>query len=204
MFLRILAVHNRPSVKKRKKTFEKMQTFKISDAIDAKEFKYPVVIGLTGPKGVGKTTLAHRIGGSLISFSTPIKKMLEVIVPKINIYEEKETQLPGFPEGVNARRLLQSLGTEFGRNHYPDIWVNFVEEKIAEEVDIWEHNQVYREFPLRIIIDDVRFRNEAEMIHRHKGEVWRLKRKGVEYLEDHVSERALPDEIIDKEIIADE
>jgi len=86
-----------------------MQTFKISNAINGKEFNYPIVIGLTGPKGVGKTTLAHRIGGTLISFSTPIKKMLEVILPRINIYEEKEKQLPGFPEGISARTLLQSL-----------------------------------------------------------------------------------------------
>jgi len=63
---------------------------------------------------------------------------------------------------------------------------------------------VYREFPPRIIIDDVRFRNEAEMIRRHDGEIWRLKREGVDYSEDHVSEVALPDELIDKEIIVDE
>ena len=181
-----------------------MQTFKISNAINGKEFNYPIVIGLTGPKGVGKTTLAHRIGGTIISFSTPIKKMLEVILPRINIYEEKEKPLPGFPEGITARTLLQSLGTEWGRLHYPDIWVNFVEEKVAEEIGIWKYNHVYREFPPRIIIDDVRFRNEAEMIRRHDGEIWRLKREGVDYSEDHASEVALSDELIDKEIIVDE
>jgi hypothetical protein len=178
-----------------------MQTFKISETGEGSEFTYPKVIGLSGVKGVGKSTFAHQIGGEVISLASPIKKMLEVIVPKIFIYEEKERDIPGFPKGVNARLLMQTLGTEWGRNHYPEIWINFVEEKIAEAQGRWKVTDCYSQ---RIIVDDIRFKNEADMIRRNKGEVWRLKRAGVETNDSHVSEAGVPDELVDKEILLDE
>ena len=181
-----------------------MQTFKISETGEGKEFAYPKLIGLSGLKGVGKTTFAFQIGGHVISLATPIKKMLEVIVPKIYIYEEKEADIPGFPDGVNARVLMQTLGTGWGRNLYPEIWLNFVEEKIAEVQREWkDHDNGDDLFINRIIVDDIRFENEAEMIRRNKGEVWRLKRAGVETNDSHISEAGVPDELVDKEILLD-
>jgi hypothetical protein len=182
-----------------------MQTFKISETGEGEEFAYPKLIGLSGLKGVGKTTFAFQIGGHVISLASPIKKMLEVIVPKIYIYEEKEADIPGFPDGVNARLLMQTLGTEWGRNLYPDIWLNFVEEKIAETQSKWANGMDNEDdmFTHRIVVDDIRFENEAEMIRRNKGEVWRLKRAGVETSDAHISEAGVPDELIDKEILLD-
>ena len=53
----------------------------------------------------------------------------------------------------------------------------------------------------RIVIDDVRFPNEAEMIRARGGKIWRLSRKGFEPSGDsHVSEAGLPDELIDGEV----
>ena len=169
-----------------------MQTLKISQENEKAE--YPRLIGLAGIKGVGKTTFAFQVGGDVISLATPIKKMLEVIVPKLFIYEEKESSIPGFPEGVNARRLMQTLGTDWGRNIYPDIWLNFVEEKIVE---------TQAKSSQRIIIDDIRFKNEAEMIRRNNGEIWRLKRAGVRTEDNHISEAGISDDLIDKEIWLD-
>ena len=89
-----------------------MQTLTYSEARDG---TYPYLIGLAGHKGVGKTTMAHWIGGlwgepksyEILSLAKPIKDMLAVIIPKLYIYEEKEKQIPGFPEGVTARQLMQ-------------------------------------------------------------------------------------------------
>ena len=104
-----------PSAKEGQKTIKTMQTFTLSKDINSKEFTFPRLIGLTAPKGMGKTTFANRIGGEILSLATPIKHMLELIIPKIYIYEEKEKQVPGFAEGITARVLMQRLGTEFGR-----------------------------------------------------------------------------------------
>tara|TARA_B100000212_G_scaffold340513_2_gene321288 strand:- start:355 stop:930 length:576 start_codon:yes stop_codon:yes gene_type:complete len=187
-----------------------MQTLTIGEARDA---KYPDLIGLAGNKGVGKTTLAHDIGAlwsepskgyEVLSLAKPIKKMLEVIIPKIFIYEEKEKEIPGFPDGVTARSLMQSLGTEWGRNTYPDIWLNFVEIEIFNIRQTWTQQHCYTEFPTQIIVDDIRFPNEARMIKRLGGEVWKLTRKGVNSLDNHSSEQGLSEELVDKEIILDE
>jgi energy-coupling factor transporter ATP-binding protein EcfA2 len=174
-----------------------MQTYKISQAISGEEFKFPPIIGLTGHKGVGKSTLANALGGEIISFATPIKKMLEVIIPKRYIYEDKEDQIIGFPEGVTGRKCLQSLGTEWGRAMYSDIWINFAEIEIVEHQDEAKRQQLSG----RIIIDDVRFENECRMIRRLKGEVWRVIRNGVGNNDQHISEAGLPDELISKQIV---
>ena len=63
--------------------------------------------------------------------------------------------------GVTGRSLLQSLGTEWGRNIVgQDIWVQAMEQKFQSSYA-----------PLRII-DDLRFENEAHMVRRLGGEVW--------------------------------
>ena len=202
MLMRILAICYRAFIEARKETKKSMQTYKISEALEAEEFEFPSVIGLTGTKGIGKSTFANRVGGHILSLSTPIKEMLSVIVDKKYLYDEKEEQIPGFPEGLNGRKLLQTLGTEWGRMLYPGIWLNKTHDIIADLI-AWASAADYQSF--RVIVDDVRFKNEALMIKELKGEVWRVKRNGFTPLEDdHTSEEGLSDEYIDKEIIVNE
>jgi len=48
-----------------------------------------------------------------------------------------------------------------------------------------------------VVIDDVRFPNEAEMIRRLGGELWLVDRPNVVYEGDHASEGALADVVPD-------
>ena len=176
-----------------------MQTYKISEAVNTEEFTFPSVIGLTGPKGVGKSTFAQKIGGEILSLSMPIKKMLEVIIPSKYLYDLKEEQIPGFPEGITARHCLQTLGTEWGRAMHPNIWITPVHDRIADLI-AWASATDHPSF--RCVVDDIRFPNEAKMIHDLGGEVWKIRREGFEQLQDsHSSENGLPENEIDKEII---
>jgi len=153
----------------------------------------PKLLGLAGNKGVGKSTYAERLIaqvdlGIISSFAEPIRDMLETLIGKRHLRDKKEETVPWL--GVTGRRCLQTLGTEWGRDIIDkDIWV-----KVAErEIFLLGHE-------VTIIFDDLRFENEAEMIKRRGGEVWRLTREGVSNDISHCSEHGIPDELVDKEI----
>jgi hypothetical protein len=157
------------------------------------------IIGLTGPKGVGKSTYAKSIENAVIlSFATPIKKMLEVILPGKRYLNFKEEPIPGFPDGINARKMLQELGTTWGREGsagYANIWVDLAYKAALPYIG-----------KKTIIFDDIRFPNEGWAIRRwgctHEvvTEVVHISRKGYEPdpNDNHVSEAGLPRGMIDK------
>lgn len=161
------------------------------------------IIGLTGPKGVGKSTYAKTIEGAVIlSFATPIKEMLKIILPDQKYLYFKEEQIVGFPDGINARKMLQELGTNWGREGpggkkipYPNIWVDLAYKAALPFIG-----------KKTIVFDDIRFTNEYRAIrkwgHAHEvlSEIVHISRKGHEPDENdhHVSEAGLPKGVIDR------
>ena len=133
-----------------------------------------LVIGFSGLKGSGKTTAAEYMvthhGFICMSFAQPIKDMLRVLgVLKDWPKEEPHPLLCG----MTPRHALQTLGTEWGRVMIGgDIWVNIVKDWIKNSKAL-----------NRIVIDDVRFKNERAMIEElnelpnHRGLVGCISRK---------------------------
>ena len=150
------------------------------------------LIGLCGPKGIGKTTFAKLQDARVLSFAGPIKRMLRQILPPGDwLGERKEDQLPDFPEGITPRVMLQSLGTAWGRNLDSDIWV----------IPAMREAEYFMRMDGRVIFDDVRFANEAVAIRAAGGKVYRVVRKDFEVSNDpHISELGLPEELIDGEV----
>lgn len=155
------------------------------------------VIGLTGPKTVGKTTIANAISDNvdklvyILSFATPLRAMLSSIgVEDLNLYSPqfKEEKIEGL--GKSARELLQTLGTDWGRKMvHPNIWLwamsNSLEQARLDSVDL-------------IVIDDCRFNNEADWIREIGGSVILLEREGHEYgVDAHATEKPIAKSKID-------
>jgi len=150
------------------------------------------IIALTGAKTVGKTTTARALKTRLVSttgarchilsFADPIRDMIRAMgVDKYYLQTaNKEKPIDGLG-GHSVRTLLQTLGTDWGR------------ETVSREIWIWAMRKKLEAItPGDVaIIDDCRFDNEAELVNAIGGEVWHLTRLGIEYGGDHASEKPI-------------
>jgi len=142
------------------------------------------IIGLCGFIGSGKNTVAEQLSSSYgyapVSFAGVLKdavaatfgwdrQMLEGIDEndrnereKVDNWWAKRLGLPKF----SPRWALQYIGTDVMRKYFhPDIWVFAAERRLLEHKD-----------KKSVVISDVRFPNEMEMIRNNGGEIWWVKR----------------------------
>ena len=148
-----------------------------------------MIIGLYSPAAQsGKTTVAQYLqerGYCRLPFAQPMRDMLSVMLSDLgysedlithHLHVDKEALVPEL--GVSVRHLLRTLGTEWGRDCVsPSVWL-----------DVWLSKARRKSF---VVVDDVRFTNEAELIRLLGGEVWRITRPGVVRTTEHASEGGL-------------
>lgn len=150
----------------------------------------PRLIGLysTAPRS-GKSTVADFLwqarGYRVESFARPLKRMAETLILSLGVAPEelddyaanrKEETIPAL--GTSYRQLLQTLGTEWGRDMiHPDIWVRASLGRVSGR----DH----------VVFDDVRFPNEAEAILERGGQVWKIERPSASVTHQHTSDGAL-------------
>lgn len=136
------------------------------------------LIGLAGLAGCGKSTAAKWLVGHYgferYRMAGPLKAMArEFCLTAQQIDgDQKETPIPWL-NGVTPRYIMQTLGTEFGRDLiHPDVWVRIAERKIRPYLESPKDDWL---FPGKdIVIDDIRFENEVDMVRRLGGKVYRI------------------------------
>lgn len=157
------------------------------------------LIGLAGRKRSGKDTVGRLIDKlattptdvTPLSFAGPMRDGIAVMFG-IDMSDAQERETPVLL-GVSRRHLMQTLGTEWGRQLiHPDLWLHVLEQRMVDVFSDEDHGDV----PL-VIVTDVRMPNEAELIRRHGGQVWRVERPGLAATDTHVSEVPLPDQYVD-------
>lgn len=158
------------------------------------------VFAFTGLAGSGKDSAADALQTcpffAKVSFADPIRDMLSAIgVPVKAIYERnspfgKEDPLPNFC-GVSLRRMMQTLGTEWGRDQIdPNFWVALTSHKI-------QRNRNLKKFS---VITDLRFDNEAKMIKDLGGVIIKINAAGKSFAGStysHTSESGIDSKFID-------
>ena len=139
------------------------------------------LIGIAGRARSGKDTVANfivaAIGGYRYSFADPIRAMLVPLgVDLSDPYWQARKEEPIPALGVSPRRMMQTLGTEWGRQLInPDLWL------------IMAHQRLLQNGP-GMVISDVRFDNEAAWIRKHGGRIIHVIRPDAKAVEAHASE----------------
>lgn len=148
-----------------------------------------MIIGFAGRKQVGKSTAALQLvdaGFIRYSFAETLKLMANVLLVQLGLsaadiraaYADKERVIESL--GVSLRHLLQTLGTDWGRQQiHSDLWLLCARAFFEQSRG------------LDVVIDDVRFENEAALIREMGGMIIHLRRGDSEGHDEHVSEAGI-------------
>ncbi len=157
-----------------------------------------MIIGLSGLAGVGKDTVADFLvrhhAFEKVALADPMKHFCK------EVFGFTVEQLWGPSAARNAidprygkapREALQTLGTQWGRAFYENVWVDRAIRSAQERLRFYRSDGV--------VIPDVRFLNEREAIQAAGGQVWRIVRTDASYglvgaAAAHISETELGDD----------
>lgn len=175
------------------------------------------VIGLTGPMGSGKDTVADLLtthcGAHKLAFADALRgEIVEAYCIEHVYLTRRETkehpinalalsrcldtafvgrmliQHQKFNDSMlnldaprSPRQIMQWWGTEYRRAAQPGYWVS----KVAQRIH-WLHKALHARL---VVITDVRFEDEANLVRNLGGQIWQIKRPGCEVgAGAHVSE----------------
>lgn len=145
-----------------------------------------MIVGISGKLKSGKDSVTDQIlifsreRYYITKFAAKLKQMVAVLIDcepeKLEDQDFKQQSLGKAWNGLTPRYLLQTLGTDWGRNLYDKIWVTATMSSLDPDKNY--------------VINDVRFENEAEAIKQAGGLLIRVNRPGIES-NNHASETAL-------------
>ena len=158
-----------------------------------------MIIGVTGRKGVGKNLACEGlVGWTIMSFAWPLKQVCGLVFgltdEEMNSPELKERKLDRWPH-ESPRKLLQRVGTDMFRQHYPEVWVQCLKSRIQ--------TASARPGDTNIAITDVRFENEAKALRELGGHLVRIERPGNSTGDLHPSEVEMDGIEVDATVLND-
>jgi hypothetical protein len=149
----------------------------------------PPVVAFTGLAGSGKSTatryLVERHGYTLVKFAGPLKDVMRLFGLTEDEIEGSLKEKPcNLLEGKTPRHAMQTLGTQWARDCIgPNFWARMWRERA---VDVLAQGG-------RVVVDDLRFPNEAQAVRHLGGDIYRLVGRGG-IPGQHESERGCGDE----------
>ena len=157
------------------------------------------LIGLAAKARAGKTTVAeilvNQYSYGQVSFAEPIRQFVSDLTGISRADLEgplKEVVVPWI--GKSPRELMQTLGTEWGREMVTErLWIL----KAMKSVE----DLAWGRIPS--VISDVRFDNEADTIRAHGGVVLHLVRPDALHVASHTSEDGVRRHSTDHTIVND-
>jgi dephospho-CoA kinase len=160
-----------------------------------------MIIGLTGYAQSGKDTVAkilvENYGFTRVAFADKIREYLYETNPMYDsvvgepLFVKAKVDRDGWDKAKQhpqIRRLLQNAGVAARKTFGEGFWVHEAMKTMLNDPRP----------DMNYVLTDVRFLNEADMIRANKGQIWRIKRLGIDAVNNHVSEHELDDYKVDQ------
>lgn len=154
------------------------------------------IIAFSGPQGSGKTEATNYFK-KLFAEKGQLAKVIKFAQPMYDIQNYIYQVTNQEPPKTKDRKLLQFLGTDWGRSRSPDLWTNLWLLNVNTSL-FFDHAHV-------ILTDDCRFDNEADLINsNHRGGIvirinsdLEERKKRIEIIgEEHSSECGISDQYV--------
>lgn len=156
------------------------------------------LIGLHGEPGCGKDTVADILCEIMafrkISLAEPIRKGITAMfrIPQSHLVDRELKEQP-LDElcGKSPRYLMQTLGTEWGRNCVDlDVWLKIAQRDIDYLSKLAQAGNAHID---GIVISDIRFEGEAKWLREQGGIIWHINRPDnpLSIESDHASNKLL-------------
>jgi len=151
------------------------------------------IIGLAGKARSGKDTVAGMIQDTLeldfqelavkYALAGPLKEAAaKMFGIHLDDFYNDNKETPNDFWGISPREIAQKFGTECAREVFrEDFWLKRMEmEMTSTNCDVF-------------VITDIRFRNEADWVRSHGGEIWHVVRPSIGdgVVRDHASEAGI-------------
>ena len=156
------------------------------------------IIGLLGNKRSGKDTagnyLVEKYGYKRYAFGDPIKEISR------HLFNLDDSQLYGDKKEVvderwnlKPRTIFQRLGTEFGQytiyNIFPELKTKFNNRQLwVYHFELWLKEEIQNNKNINIVITDVRFKHEIEIIKKYGGDIIKIYNPKLNKTYEHISE----------------
>ena len=158
-----------------------------------------MIIGLLGKKGSGKDTVADylvsKYGFTKYAFADKIKDIIKIL---FNFTDED--LLPENKEkirnewNISPRKALQLIGTEFGQEFIPKNMAEIMDNSTSSK-EFWiKHFLIWykKNLDKNIVISDVRFEHECNILNSLDARIWKLVRdKHIYENDNHISESGI-------------
>jgi dephospho-CoA kinase len=142
------------------------------------------IVAFTGKKFSGKDTAAQvlidKYGYTKVSFADGLRKVMELALGEKSDYFTDPTKKEEIDSrtGKTRRFWLQKAGTDWFRNEYENIWID------------WWKKDIQNKGLRKVVVTDLRFPNELEAIHLicPSARIFRIYNPRINSSDNHVSE----------------
>jgi len=143
-----------------------------------------VLLGIMGPIGSGKSTVANHLvkkhGFVEKSFAEPLKKACQELFLFTNdqMFGTQDQKMTPDERwfGCSPRTALQFVGTELLRDNLNTIMPGLGKNIFTHHFTIWYLNEIAKNPDIKVVVSDVRFQNEVNVIHSLGGSVIKITR----------------------------